>query len=91
LGFTVKQIAQKRELQETTIYGHLAQSLGQGLLALNEVIDLPNQEIRQIEDAILNLPEQQKKSLKSVYELFDGYYGYGVLRCIRAALLHQSV
>ncbi len=27
LGYSVKQIAQQRELQETTIYGHLAQSL----------------------------------------------------------------
>jgi len=30
LGYSVKQIAQQRELQDTTIYGHLAQSLEQG-------------------------------------------------------------
>lgn len=89
LGYTVKQVAQKRELQETTIYGHLAQSLEQGLLALNDVIDLTKQEISQIEDAILNLPEQQKNALKPVYELFDGQYSYGVLRCVRAALQYQ--
>ncbi len=91
LGYTVKQVAQKRELQETTIYGHLAQSLEQGLLALNDVIDLTKQEISQIEDAILNLPEQQKNVLKPVYELFDGQYSYDVLRCIRSALLYQTV
>lgn len=91
LAYTVKQVAQKRELQETTIYGHLAQSLEQGLLALNDVIDLTQQEIRQIEDAILNLPEQQKNALKPVYELFDGQYSYGVLRCVRAALLYQTI
>jgi ATP-dependent DNA helicase RecQ len=91
LGYTVKQVAQKRELQETTIYCHLAQSLEQGLLALSDVVDLTKPEIRQIEDAILNLPEQQKNALKPVYELFDGQYSYGVLRCIRAALLHQTV
>jgi ATP-dependent DNA helicase RecQ len=91
LGYSVKQVAHKRELQETTIYGHLAQSLEQGLVALNEVIDLPKPEIRQIEDAILNLPEQQKNALKPVYELFDGQYSYGVLRCVRAALLYQTV
>ncbi len=90
LGFTVKQIAEQRALQETTIYGHLAQSLEQGLLELAEVVDLPTQDIRQIEEAILNLPEEQKNALKPVFEQFDGVYSYGVLRCVRAALLHKT-
>jgi ATP-dependent DNA helicase RecQ len=89
LGYTVKQVAEKRELQETTIYGHLAQSLEQGLLVLHEVIDLPKQEINHIETAILSLPEQQKNALKPIFEMFDGHYSYGVLRCVRAALLNQ--
>ncbi len=90
LGYTVKQVAQKRELQETTVYGHLAQSIEQGLLAMNEVIDLTEPEISQIEEAILNLPEQQKNALKPVFELFDGHYSYGILRCVRAALQNQT-
>ncbi|MCF7964116.1 MAG: DNA helicase RecQ [Methylobacter tundripaludum] len=90
LGYSVKQIAQQRELQDTTIYGHLAQSLEQGMLVLADVVELPEQEIRQIEAAILNLPEEQRNALKPVYELFDGQYSYGVLRCIRAALQHQT-
>lgn len=90
LGYSVKQIAQQRELQETTIYGHLAQSLEQGMLVLADVVELPEQEIRLIEDSIINLPEEQKNALKPVYELFDGQYSYGVLRCVRAALQHQT-
>jgi ATP-dependent DNA helicase RecQ len=90
LGYTVKQVAEKRELQETTIYGHLAQSLEQGLLILHDVIDLPKQEINHIETAILSLPEQQKNALKPIFEMFDGHYSYGVLRCVRAALLYQT-
>ncbi len=90
LGYSVKQIAQQRELQETTIYGHLAQSLEQGMLVLADVVELPEQEIRLIEDGIINLPEEQKNALKPVYELFDGQYSYGVLRCVRAALQHQT-
>ena len=89
LGYNVKQIAQQRELQETTIYGHLAQSLEQGMLALADVVELPEQEIRRIEEAIMNLPEEQRNALKPVYELFDGQYSYGILRCVRAALQHQ--
>jgi ATP-dependent DNA helicase RecQ len=90
LGYSVKQIAQQRELQETTIYGHLAQSLEQGMLVLSDVVELPEQEIRLIEEAILNLPEEQRNALKPVYELFGGQYSYGVLRCVRAALQHQT-
>nr|MBC8379712.1 HRDC domain-containing protein [Planctomycetota bacterium] len=90
LGYSVKQIAQQRELQDSTIYGHLAESLEQGLLVLADVVELPEQEIKQIEAAILDLPEEQKNALKPVFELFEGQYNYGILRCIRAALQHQT-
>jgi ATP-dependent DNA helicase RecQ len=91
LGYSIKHIAQQRELQETTIYGHLAQSLEQGMLVLADVVELPEQEIRQIEESIINLPEDQRNALKPIYELFQGQYSYGVLRCVRAALQHQTV
>jgi len=90
LGYSVKQIAQQRELQETTVYGHLAQSLEQGMLVLTDVVELPEQEISRIQEAIMDLPEEQRNALKPVYELFGGQYSYGVLRCIRAALQHQT-
>lgn len=90
LGFTVKQIAVQRALQETTVYGHLAQYLEQGLLELIDVVGLPQQDIRQIEAAFFDLPEEQKTALKPVFEQFDGVYNYGVLRCVRAALLHKT-
>ena len=89
LGFSIPQIAQKRALQESTIYGHLAQYLEQGQLRLADVIDLPEQEIKRIEDTIINLPEDQKNALKPVFESFDGAYNYGILRCVRAALQFQ--
>ena len=90
LGYSVPQIARQRNLQETTIYGHLAQGLEQGQVALREVVELPESVITQIEDALLNLPEDQKNSLKPAYELFEGAYSYGVLRCIRAALQYRT-
>jgi ATP-dependent DNA helicase RecQ len=90
LGYSVKQIAQKRELKEETIYNHLSQALEQGMLVLNDVVELPEQEIKRIEEAILSLPKEQQNALKPVYELFDGQYSYGVLRCVRAALQYQT-
>ncbi len=91
LGYSVQQIAQKRGYKEETIYNHLSQALEQGMLALKNVVELPEQEIRRIEEAILGLPEEQQSALKPVYELFDGHYNYGILRCVRAALQYQTV
>ena len=90
LGYSVQQIAQKRGYKEETIYNHLSQALEQGMLALKNVVELPEQEIRRIEEAILGLPEEQQSALKPVYELFDGQYNYGILRCVRAALQYQT-
>ncbi|MGZ5077782.1 MAG: helix-turn-helix domain-containing protein [Methylobacter sp.] len=43
-----------------------------------------------IEQAIIELPDDQRNALKPVYEHFGGQYSYGVLRCVRAALQHQT-
>ena len=85
-GLSIAQIAQNRGLKDSTIYGHLAQYLEQGHLALQEVVDLPDQEIRLIQAAIVNLPEEQRNALKPVFDTLNGEYDYGVLRCVRAAL-----
>ena len=89
LGFNVRQIAEKRGLKEETIYNHLAKNLEMSAIPLDEVVPLPVQEIRDIEMAILNLPDEQKNALKPVYEQFNGAYSYGILRCVRAALQQQ--
>ncbi|MGZ8095752.1 MAG: DNA helicase RecQ, partial [Methylosarcina sp.] len=50
LGYSIEQIARKRMLKETTIYNHLAQGIEQGRVAMRSVIELPDSEIKQIED-----------------------------------------
>lgn len=89
LGFSIPKIAEQRGLLESTIYGHLAQYLEQGQLLLSDVLDLPEQEIRRIEDTIINLPDDKKNTLKPVFEAHEGAYNYGILRCVRAALQYQ--
>ena len=86
-GLSIPQIAQKRGLQESTIYGHLAQQLEQGHLRLVDVIDLTEQEIHRIEETIISLPDHQQNALKPVYDALEGAYNYGILRCVRAAML----
>jgi ATP-dependent DNA helicase RecQ len=90
LGYSVEKIAAARSLKEETIYNHFSQALEQGMVQLMEVMELPIQEINQIEEAILNLPNGQKNALKPVYDIFEGQYSYGVLRCVRASLQFQT-
>lgn len=83
-GYSVEKIAAQRELKATTIYGHLAQAIEQGIVELSDVLDLTEQEIQSIQDEILSLPEEQANSLKPVYEALGETYDYGVLRCVKA-------
>ncbi len=89
-GHTVEQVAQKREIKAETVYTHLSQALEEGSVLLNDVIDLAENEIKQIEDAIIDLPEDQKNALKPLFELFDETYSYSVLRCVRANFQHKT-
>jgi ATP-dependent DNA helicase RecQ len=86
LGYSVERIAAQRGLKATTVYGHLAEGIEWGLVALQEVVELPEREIELIQDAILNLPDEQKRALKPVFEQFGGVYSYEILRCVRAEL-----
>lgn len=86
LGMTAEQIAEQRQLTVDTIYLHLAQGIEQGSLPLAEVVGLQANEIAIIEQAILDLPVDQRNTLKPVYTTLDGAYNYGVLRCVRAGI-----
>ena len=88
-GYTVQQVAQQRELKVDTIYNHLSHGLEEGSVAVADVVELPEREIQLIEDAIIELPEDQRNALKPLFEQFGGVYSYGVLRCVRANLQHQ--
>ncbi len=86
MGMTAEQIANQRDLKQTTIYGHLAIAIEKGQAQLSEATGLSENEIKTIEEQILNLPAEQKNSLKPVFEALDGLYDYGILRCVRAAM-----
>ncbi|MCW9014839.1 MAG: DNA helicase RecQ [Gammaproteobacteria bacterium] len=86
-GMTAKAIAKHRNLKESTIYTHLAEKIAQGILELNQVLDLDEEQIKLIQDEILNLDEESSGKLKSVYDALDGVYGYELLRCVRASLV----
>ncbi len=87
LGYSVEQVAKTRGLKEETIYTHLAKALETGAVRFEDVLALSETEIADIEAVLLALPDEQRNALKPVYDEFGGTYSYGVLRCVRAALL----
>lgn len=91
LGYSVEQVAQQRALTEDTVYNHLAKGLEQGVVTVEEVLNLSATELADIEAAMLALPESQRNALKPIYESLGGAYGYGLLRCVRVALQRRLV
>ena len=85
-GQSPQEIAQQRQLKISTIHGHLAQAIEQGQLKLHDVIKMTEEEIREIEEVLLEIPTEEQSTLKPVFEAFAGMYDYGTLKCIRANL-----
>ena len=90
-GMDIASIAAERNLNTSTVYGHLASGIEQGEIRLADVIDINEHELNTIQDAIL-ASDGSESRLKPVYEALDGTYDYEVLRCVRASMnLAQSV
>ncbi len=88
LGMDVSTIARQRQLKADTVYHHLAKGIENGELDLAEVVGLDQEALAQIQYAFET--ETQPIRLKSVYESLDGAYEYGLLRCVKAAMLAQE-
>jgi ATP-dependent DNA helicase RecQ len=84
-GMDIDAIALQRNLKSKTIYNHLAVSIEQGDIELNQVVDLTDQQIKTIQNAFLSLSDENKK-LKPVYEALEGVFDYGLLQCVRATV-----
>jgi ATP-dependent DNA helicase RecQ len=86
LGFEIEKIAEYRQLQPTTIFVHLADGIVKKELTLHDVLSISGEEVTDIQNAIRELPEEFKNSLKPVFEQFAEKYSYEILRCVRAAM-----
>jgi ATP-dependent DNA helicase RecQ len=88
-GQSLEQIAAQRQLKPSTIYTHLSKAIEQGHLELRQVIKIKEEEIHEIEEELLNRPQEEQHTLKPVFEAFEGLYDYGILECIRANIWRQ--
>ena len=84
-GLPIEDIAQTRNIKPSTVYSHLATCIEQGEIHLNDVVNISEQELSMIQEAILANGDDQAR-LRPVYDALDGMFDYEVLRCVRAAM-----
>ncbi len=85
-GMAPVAIAHQRNLTLNTVHSHLAKAIENGELALEDVVTLEKHELRAIQ---LAFEQSDDGKIKSVYEVLEGAYEYGVLQCVRATLALQ--
>ncbi|WP_304638817.1 DNA helicase RecQ [Pseudomonas sp.] len=86
-GMSAEQIARQRGLPEKQVYLRLAQAITAGQIALQHAVDLPEEQLEQIQDMFLNDAEEDLPGVRAVAEQLEGTVEEGVLHCVRAALL----
>ncbi|GGO87474.1 ATP-dependent DNA helicase RecQ [Marinobacterium nitratireducens] len=85
-GMDVAQVARQLKLSTNAIYGHLAQAIRQRQLNLAEVVELPDIELRHIEQVIRECEAESGGALKPVHEALGSAYDLGLLRCVKVAM-----
>lgn len=81
-GKTAAEIAAVREMAPTTIEGHLARGISEGVIDINALLG-PN-EITLISDLFSSMNEPV--SLREIYDACKGEYSFGKLRMVQAHL-----
>ena len=84
-GMDAELIAEKRSLNQSTVYSHLAEAIGAGLLKVEDVVELEDSELHYIIDTIAELGDEAD-SLKNIYQALDESYDYHVIRCVVASV-----
>jgi hypothetical protein len=84
-GLSVEEIASKRQMARSTIEGHLARGIGEGLVELDGL--MPDAERDLIADW---MRENPAKGLNEAAGHFDGRFGYGQLRMVQAWVKREA-
>jgi ATP-dependent DNA helicase RecQ len=89
-GSTPDDIAAERDINLNTVYSHLAEAVKFGSLEITQVVGLPKDEIDEIIQVAEIAGYLEDNKLKPVFDMLDGEYNYGVLRCILAGLSSED-
>lgn len=89
-GQSIKAIAAARDIKTSTVYTHFAEAIEAGLLDAREVLSLTPDEYREIVVALEMFSEDEEGRLKPVFDVLDGNYDYGILKCVQASFVTTS-
>jgi ATP-dependent DNA helicase RecQ len=84
-GNDADSISKLRELKVSTIYTHLSEAIEMGLLDVKEVLDINEQEYKEI-IFLIETQSGNEGRLKPIFEALEGEYDYGQLRCVQASI-----
>ncbi|MEX2543110.1 MAG: DNA helicase RecQ [Trueperaceae bacterium] len=85
-GNSPEAVARLRNLKLSTVEGHLVDLVRRGDITAEEATGLGADALAEIEDAVNELPDSERRRLKPLFERLAGRYSYAQLRCIRATL-----
>jgi ATP-dependent DNA helicase RecQ len=85
-GMSVAQVARMQKLSDKVIYNHLAGAIGEGLIPVEEVVELPSQALNQIRSVIEMCEAEHGRALQPVFDMLDGEYSLGILACVRKSM-----
>lgn len=89
-GLRVEQIAQRRGLAASTVWGHIVQAVEEALLDYREIQEISVEAVDAITDAWLSQPEAEQGRLKPIHEALQGRYDYPILRCVITGLKREA-
>ncbi len=85
-GFDAKAIAQRRELQVSTIYGQFADAIEAGLITTCDILSLEPADIDAVHAAFESCETLESGNLGPAHTALDGRFDYGILKCLLAEL-----
>jgi ATP-dependent DNA helicase RecQ len=88
-GQDITTIADQRQLTVNTVKMHLAQAIAAGIVHVQAVLDLPQDQMQLICNTIEQYAPEADLSLKPVFTALHACYDYGTLHCVRAWLLRE--
>jgi len=81
-GLNADAIAKKRNLANSTIYGHLAEAISAGMMTAREALTVDEADILAIEQAAELLNSKELGAIKPLYEELEEAWDYGILKCV---------
>ena len=85
-GHDAEEIARRRGIEVSTIFGHLAEAVEAGIVEAREVLGLDEADIDEILEVFDRLGTLDSGKIGPAHTALDGRYCHGQLKCLMAEL-----